>query len=79
MAPRTTPPATTEESKFFRDGVTAASATKGLAIIAATPTVTPAITASALLSFCWALQTHIYTHRAGEYNQTRHRQRFFNN
>lgn len=57
MAPRTTPPATTEESKFFRDGVTAASATRGLAIIAATPTVTPAIKASALLSFCWALQT----------------------
>ena len=29
IAPNTTPPATTELSKFFKDGVTAASATKG--------------------------------------------------
>ena len=34
------PPATTEYNKFFRDGVTAASATRGFAITAATPAVT---------------------------------------
>lgn len=34
------PPATTEYSKFFRDGVTPASAMSGFAIAAATPVVT---------------------------------------
>ena len=34
------PPATTEYNKFLRDGVTAASATRGFAISAATPAVT---------------------------------------
>ena len=49
IAPRTTPPATIESKVFFREGVTAASATNGLereaiiAVVAATE------------SFCWAL------------------------
>lgn len=34
------PPATTEYNKFFKDGVTPASATSGFAIAAATPVVT---------------------------------------
>ena len=49
IAPRTTPPATTELSKFFKDGVTAASATKGWAIMEATAAVTPATAASVFL------------------------------
>ena len=46
IPPRTTPPATSEFRRFFSDGVTAASATSGLAIMAPTPTVTPATTFS---------------------------------
>lgn len=46
MAPSTRPPATTEFKRFFNDGVTAASATNGWAIMAPIPTVTPAMTFS---------------------------------
>lgn len=48
MAPRTRPPATTERRVFLREGVTAASATRGLASAAAVPTVTAAESFSTL-------------------------------
>ena len=51
MAPRTRPPATTERRVFLREGVTAASATRGLASAAAVPTVTAAESFSTLELF----------------------------
>ena len=48
MAARTMPPATTERRVFLREGVTAASATRGLARPAAAPAVTAAASFSVL-------------------------------
>jgi len=48
MAPRTRPPATTERRVFLREGVTAASATRGLASAAAVPATTAAESFSTL-------------------------------
>jgi hypothetical protein len=45
----TVPPATRERRRFLSEGVTAASATRGLTIIVATAAVTPAVRASCLL------------------------------
>ena len=42
MPPRTVAPATSDRKKFFREGVTAASAASGEAIIVATPVTTAA-------------------------------------
>lgn len=50
MAPRTTDPAMTELTKFLRVGVTAASATRGLAMAAPREVTTAAVTASVRLS-----------------------------
>jgi len=49
IAPRTTPPATTDNSVFFKDGVIAASATSGFENEVITAT------AVAAESFCWTL------------------------
>ena len=51
MAARTMPPATTERRVFLREGVMAASATRGLARAAAVPAVTAAVIFSALELF----------------------------
>lgn len=48
MAARTMPPATTERRVFLREGVMAASATRGLARAAAAPAVTAAESFSTL-------------------------------
>jgi hypothetical protein len=55
MSTRTKPPATTEFSRFFSEGVTEASATRGLHIMVAMPATTPAGRASSAFS-CFELQ-----------------------
>ena len=51
MAASTMPPATTERRVFLREGVMAASATRGLARPAAAPAVTAAASFSVLALF----------------------------
>ncbi len=60
MPPSTAPPATTEPSRFLRLGVTAASATRGSAIMAATPAATP--TGSASCCFFSSALRHRHAH-----------------
>ena len=69
IAPRTTPPATIESKVFFREGVTAASATSGLereaiiAVVAATE------------SFCGALSLRLRVRIVGTKNVARPKKR----
>ena len=62
MRNRMTPPATTDSSRFLRDGVTAASAAQGCARVAPTAVVTPAASFSCDLQTWQRLGTN-YTRR----------------